>query len=62
MAPVGSAAHVAFLQQVQKTKALDPSAVFDQVIKSKAFSKVGVGTPAWRVWAPRGAHGRLLIS
>ena len=41
MAPAGSAAQVAFLQQVQKTKAVDPSAVFDAAVKSKAFNKVG---------------------
>jgi hypothetical protein len=40
MAPAGSPAKLAFLQQVQKTKTLNPSALFDQVIKSKAFNKV----------------------
>ena len=41
MAPVGSPAQVSFLQKVQKTKAIDPSALFDQVVKSKAFNLVG---------------------
>lgn len=40
MAPIGSPAQVSFLQKVQKTKAIDPSALFDQVVKSQAFSKV----------------------
>lgn len=50
MAPVGSPAQVSFLQKVQKTKAIDPSALFDQVVKSKAFKQVG----------GRGCGGRLM--
>lgn len=46
----GSVAKLKFLQDVQKSKKIDPAALFDEMVKSKAFSKVRV----WAVQRPSG--------